>query len=102
MYHQYSVWLLLVFRGYYSPDVDCPDDVTLVVEILSGGGVATFPQATATDLSDIVAITCDATSGDTFPTGATVVTCRAVDSSGNIGMCTFTITIVEGKICHGG
>ncbi len=57
------------------------------------GAVAKF-SPTAKDLvSGDRAVTCDKTSGSTFPIAATVVSCSATDAAGNKTDGTFTITV---------
>ena len=62
----------------------------------SAGAVVTF-AATATDNYDGARpVTCSPASGSMFPLGpATVVTCSATDSEGNVGTTTFTVTVVD-------
>jgi hypothetical protein len=51
---------------------------------VSTGGPVSYPVPTATDIVDgSYPATCTPPSGNTFPVGKTVVTCTAVDSSGN-------------------
>ena len=58
--------------------------------------MATFADATAPDIVDgPLPATCDHLSGDTFPVGATTVTCSATDAHGNTGSATFTVTVTD-------
>ncbi|MBI3463796.1 MAG: HYR domain-containing protein [Planctomycetes bacterium] len=60
-----------------------------------GGAVAMF-SASAADLVDgDLAASCDASSGDTFPLGSTLVTCTASDAAGNTGSGSFKITVQD-------
>jgi HYR domain/Fibronectin type III domain len=60
------------------------------------GARATFALPTATDDRDGTrSVSCNHQSGDTFPLGATIVTCSATDTSGNVGSATFTITVQD-------
>lgn len=61
-----------------------------------GGAVVTFDAPTATDIVDpSVVVECDHESGDTFPLGATKVTCTAEDAAGNEASESFTVTVVD-------
>jgi hypothetical protein len=60
------------------------------------GAVATWDPPTAVDLVDgPVPVTCDHTSGETFPLATTTVTCTARDSHNNLATGTFTITVQD-------
>lgn len=76
-----------------APTVSVPADA--VAEATGPAGAAvSYPAATATDLVDgAVEATCSNASGATFPLGATTVTCTAVDTRGNTGTATFTVTV---------
>jgi len=47
----------------------------------------------ASDLCGIQSLSCDILSGSEFPVGTTRVTCTAVDTAGNSGRCSFTVTV---------
>ena len=51
---------------------------------------------TATDNSGEVTVSCDTSSGSRFTIGQTVVTCLAIDTSGNNRTCSFLVN-VEGN-----
>ncbi len=60
------------------------------------GGATVSYTASAGDLVDgAVEVTCDRASGSLFPVGATTVTCSAVDTRGNRGAGSFTVTVVD-------
>jgi uncharacterized repeat protein (TIGR01451 family) len=67
----------------------------ITVEATSPSGAAvTFVIPTATDLvSGLAVVTCNQTSGATFPIGTTTVTCTAEDGAANAGSASFTITV---------
>jgi hypothetical protein len=76
------------------PVVSCPSDTTL--ECTGPDGVVLEFEATATDdCGPDPEVTCDPPSGSTFPIGETIVTCTAVDSSGNTGGCSFTVSVED-------
>src|SRR5207247_3388319 len=58
--------------------------------------VVTYTLPTATDNCDAtVTVSCLPASGSTFNKGTTTVNCSATDSSGNIGTCSFTVTVTD-------
>ncbi len=76
------------------PSLSVPADQ--VVEATSAAGAITTFNVTATDAVDpSPLVSCDADSGDTFPLGATLVSCTATDVSGNEANGSFTITVVD-------
>ena len=70
---------------------------SFALEATSGSGaVANFVAPTASDVVDTdPAVSCDAVSGSTFPLGTTLVTCSAVDDSGNTAVVSFDITVQD-------
>jgi subtilisin-like proprotein convertase family protein len=59
-------------------------------------GVATYVTPNATDnCPNVGVVNCIPASGSAFSKGATTVTCTAQDASGNMGSCTFTVTVNE-------
>jgi len=77
-----------------NPVVTCPGNITASADagICSKANV-TWTAPTATDNCAVTNITCAPASGSTFVVGTTTVTCTAKDASGNIGTCSFTVTI---------
>jgi hypothetical protein len=70
-----------------------PANITIEATGPSGAAV-TFTKPTANDLVDgPVPVTCDHSSGSTFPLGTTTVTCTATDSHGNSKSASFTVTV---------
>ena len=62
----------------------------------SSSSVTLMPNATD-NVDGIVSVTCSHTSSDTFPFGDTIVTCNATDGAGNVGYCTFVVTVTGMK-----
>jgi hypothetical protein len=79
----------------------CPDDLTVDTEVDTCGAFPTWEIPNATDDCDTdgVDIFADFQSGDFLPVGTTLVTYSAVDNVGNIGTCTFLVTVSE-NIAH--
>lgn len=76
------------------PTIAIPPDQTLEATSLAGA-VATF-VVTATDTVDPnPTVTCEPTSGSMFPRGTTIVTCTAMDASGNTSSGSFNITVID-------
>jgi HYR domain-containing protein len=61
------------------------------------GSVATYALPSATDNLDVgpLLVTCLPASGSTFALGTATVGCGAVDSAGNTGAATFTVTVTD-------
>ena len=74
------------------PSITVSDDIFALIEGPAGADV-TFAAPTATDAGGIQSVTCDATSGSTFPPGETIVTCTATDNAGNTSSDSFTVTV---------
>ncbi|MCI4566705.1 HYR domain-containing protein [Lysobacter sp. CFH 32150] len=83
------------------PEITVPDPIT--AEATSAQGAPVTFSVSAFDLVDeVVAVTCDKQSGDTFPLGTTTVQCSAHDSAvrlgfpdGNVATASFTVTVVD-------
>jgi hypothetical protein len=76
------------------PVISCPDDAT--VECTGDNGTVFEFTATATDECDPnPTVSCEPPSGSYFPLGETIVTCTAVDASGNSSECTFKVTVED-------
>jgi len=78
-----------------APVVTTSTNITASATGPSGSSVA-FPPSTALDVVDgAIGASCDHMSGATFPLGSTTVTCTAMDSAGNKGTASFTITVLD-------
>ncbi|XP_022111981.1 hyalin-like isoform X2 [Acanthaster planci] len=90
------------------PFIACPENIFQDLDAGSDVGTVHWPtQPSANDTVDgSLAVTCTddsgivVKSGDTFSVGATIVTCKAIDGSGNEANCSFTINLkdVEGPV----
>jgi hypothetical protein len=61
-----------------------------------GGAFVTFAPPTATDIVDgSTPVTCNKSSGDFFPLGATTVICQSSDQAGNTNSAAFVVTVVD-------
>lgn len=83
----------VVVRESEPPTIVCPPDVVEDPD----PGLTTKSNvlfaALAFDNCPGVTVSCHPPSGSTFPIGVTPVTCTAVDASGNISSCSFTVII---------
>ncbi len=77
-----------------APTIACPPAV-FAVDSLSGppGEAVTFPVAACDDLDPAPVIQCDPAPGSFFPRGTTLVTCTAMDASGNQSVCEFPVIV---------
>ena len=72
-----------------------PADLTLDATS-PAGAVGTYVVPTATDNApEPVTVACNRAPGSTFPIGQTIVTCIAVDHSGNSRTESFTVTVIH-------
>ena len=75
------------------PDIDGGPDITVPAAGMTGASVV-FDTPAATDLVDgSPVVTCDPPSGSTFPVGSSLVTCTAVDASGNASSGGFAVVV---------
>ena len=72
---------------------------SFITRQLSDNGVVKWKQPVVTDNSGSVSFTCDAQSGAKLSTGYRLITCEAVDSSGNRANCSFTIHVYGKIVC---
>jgi hypothetical protein len=78
-----------------SPVINCPSNIIAVATSSSSGAIVNYPAPTATDdLDTSPTIVCNPPSGSLFPVGTTTVVCTATDDAGNIGRCTFQVTVL--------
>jgi hypothetical protein len=83
------------------PVVTVPQDIT-VQATRQGGAAVTFSASAVDTVDGSVKVSCNPSSGATFPVGTTTVTCTAKDSSGNVGSASFTVKVVGGGGGGGG
>jgi HYR domain len=74
------------------PVISCIADTTIACAG-EDGAVVEFQVGATDDCDPSPRVTCDPPSGTTFPVGQTLVTCTAVDSSGNTSTCMFTVSV---------
>ncbi|KAJ8030424.1 Neurotrypsin [Holothuria leucospilota] len=86
-----------------SPVVECPPNITYNLGNGELDMVVNFSAVSVTDNVDqSVTVTSSPRSGSEFSLGVHLVEMEAVDKSGNIGRCTFTVTILDLFVCEDG
>lgn len=82
------------------PPPFCPYDIIIPNEPNTCGAVATWPIPLGwyqgCDYDSIID-QCDMPWGSTFPIGTTTVTCTSTDASGNVGSCSFDVTVIHNR-----
>ena len=75
------------------PSLNC-SDVTSGTDFGLSSSLSVTINPNATDnVDDMVSVNCSHTSDDIFSFGKTNVTCEATDAAGNIGNCSFVVTV---------
>ena len=75
------------------PTIVTPGDMTVVASS-SSGAVVFYNVSVLDNIDDNPQLSCQPSSGSTYPLGATTVTCTATDSAANTAQATFTITVL--------
>lgn len=79
-----------------APQIICPADVMVNNEPGKCGAVANYAVPNASDnCPGVGQVSCNPPSGNFFPVGVTVVTCKVKDSSQNEGQCSFNVTVKD-------
>ena len=96
---------LLQFTSHFilvdsnAPIVNCIEDVISEIGFNIGGTVVSWTEPTATDNSGVVNLASRSRApGSFFVVGNSEVTYVFVDGNGNRASCTFTVSVLEGKI----
>ncbi|MBK6930309.1 MAG: HYR domain-containing protein [Saprospirales bacterium] len=83
-------------RDTADPTIICPDDFTVFADDTTCAAMVDYSIPLAFDNCDpSVAVDGDATPGQVFPSGPTIVTYMATDDYGNTALCTFQITVAD-------
>jgi CSLREA domain-containing protein len=85
------------FTDTEDPVVTCPGNVSQNADVGQCNAVVSYTGATSTDNCGVVMVSSTPASGSTFNVGATTVTATASDAAGNMGQCTFTVTVVDNQ-----
>jgi hypothetical protein len=76
-----------------APAVFCPTSMTVSAQSGQSSAVVSYAPPKVSDNRSISSVNCSPASGTAFSVGVTTVTCTASDAAGNLGRCTFTITV---------
>jgi large repetitive protein len=82
----------VLVRDTTSPVIGATANVTKGTSSLTGTPVS-YPTPTATDAVGVVSMTCSPSSGSSFQTGTSSVTCTAKDAALNASTKSFTVTV---------
>jgi len=82
----------IIIRDSERPALTCPSDIVLDGSNGTCAPIATYNPAVS-DNCPGVTLTCVPPSGSTFPQGTNRVTCNALDTSGNMTSCAFSVTV---------
>ena len=77
-----------------APVITCPPNISVTTSAGNCDGMVTWPALRATDNCAISNVTATHSPG-VFPTGTTTVTYTATDNSGNVGTCSFDVTVED-------
>lgn len=78
-----------------APIVTVPSDITNIEANSSSGADVSFTVSANDNKDGSLTPSCDHNSGDIFPLGDTTVTCTAIDLSGNTGINSFIVNVVD-------
>ena len=74
------------------PVLTCPSNLIVAAQS-ERGAVVTFTATGRDNCAPQVRVRCTPASGSVFPVGQTQVFCEGTDGHGNVGQCTFTVTV---------
>ena len=84
----------MTFPDKEAPVISCPTNQTIHTDPSQDYATVVYSDPQVTDNSgDTPTITCDVVSGSQFVIGKHEVICQALDPSGNLANCSFTVTI---------
>ncbi|MDY7230100.1 choice-of-anchor A family protein [Hyalangium rubrum] len=85
--------VVITIRNTQPPSITCPESIVKPTEPGLCSAQASFPAPVAQAPVGGATVSCDHTSGSSFPAGVTPVICTVTDRLGNTASCTFTITV---------
>ena len=79
------------------PEISCNNDITVHSQNGVNGAVVTYPEVKAKDNCKIdkLFLYAGLPSGSVFPVGMTPVIYKAIDNSGNVGICSFYVNVTN-------
>ena len=94
---QYLIYLTILVDTGAPTILGCPGDINTSTELGSLGKTVFWDEPTAFDESGNVELLYKShKGGDTFSRGSTLVTYMFTDSTGNLAVCTFEVTVTSG------
>lgn len=81
-----------------APSLCCPNDITIIANCMSNSAVVNWKVKVTDNCSSGLVATCNPPSGSSFPVGTTTVSCTATDACGNVGTCSFKVTVKAGTL----
>lgn len=75
--------------------VNCPSNISAIANTSGCSAIVNWTVPSATDACSSVSSSSTHNSGDTFPVGTTTVTYTFTDASGNVGTCSFDVTVTN-------
>ena len=79
-----------------APSLCCPNDIT--VTTCSNSAIVKWTVKVTDNCTPGLVATCNPPMTDPFPVGTTTVTCTATDACGNVGTCSFKVTVKAGTL----
>lgn len=83
----------ITVRDVSPPVMECPLDIVAILASGQNTVTVAYPAPVAMDNCSTVSVLCSPPSGATFLQGSTVVTCNGTDLAGNVGTCSFVVTV---------
>jgi uncharacterized protein len=93
--HDQAVAYFTVPTDTVPPVITLPAQITVEAASPAGAAVVTWAVSAVDAVDGPTTVTCDNTSGATYPLGATLVSCSSTDSHGNTATGSFTINVVD-------
>ena len=82
------------------PVIECPTLIVAHESTPGGSAVVEFSVTATDDIDPAPLVECDYDSGYLFPSGETVVSCRAVDEMDRESFCSFTVHVVPDEVFY--
>jgi hypothetical protein len=87
-----SCTVMVTVTDQTSPKITCSSNIVVEFDGAKGAKV-TYAAPTVTENCSAVAVACLPPAGSSFPIGSNIVTCAAMDESGNMSSCAFVLTV---------
>ena len=82
-----------------SPVVSCPSDVSSTTDSSSAVYVYSWSSSGVDNVDGSLSSSCNVSSPHGFGVGTSVVGCTSTDSSGNVGSCSFSVSVTGTCVC---